>query len=82
MVTAVNKTMLRIRDGLNGEERTQTLPPRATPFDDVFAYFAAVVRGDVVPPVDDLSGLDNNVMVVRILDASRESARLGRAISL
>ncbi|NJM42269.1 MAG: Gfo/Idh/MocA family oxidoreductase [Anaerolineae bacterium] len=82
MVTAVNRTTLHIRDGLNGEERTQTLPPRATPYDDVFAYFAAVVRGDVVPPADDLSGLDNNVMVVRILDAARESARLGRAISL
>ena len=74
-VHAVDKTILRIRDGLNQAERAQTLPPRATPFDDVFAYFAVVVRGDVSPVADDLSGLKNNVTVVRILDAARESAR-------
>jgi predicted dehydrogenase len=82
VIHAVNQTTLRLREGLNSEERTQVLQPRAAPFNDVFAYFAAVVRGDVTPGTNDLSGLANNLMVMRILDAARESARLGRTVNL
>ncbi len=81
-VHAVNSTTLRIRDGLNSAERTQTLQPQATPHDDVFAYLAAVVRGDITPAAGDLSGLQNNLTVMRILDAARESARLGRTVTV
>lgn len=80
MVHAADRVTLRLRDSLNAAERAQTLAPRPAPFDDVFAFFSAVLRGAVTLSDDDLSGLKNNLMVMRILDAARESARLGRTV--
>lgn len=45
-----------------------------------WTYLRRVVRGQC--PVDPLSSLENNLTVVRILDAARESARTGRAVKL
>lgn len=47
---------------------------------DEWTYLRRVVRGQC--PVDPLSSLENNVIVARILDAARESARTGRAVHL
>lgn len=47
---------------------------------DEWTYLRRVVRGEC--PVDPLSSLENNVIVVRILDAAQESARTGRAVRL
>ena len=44
-------------------------------------YLAAVLSGKY-DPANDLSSLENNVMVVRILDAARRSAKEGRKIVL
>lgn len=51
-------------------------------YEDPFAYFAAVVRGQqkVVPL--DLSSLENNLIVVEILEAARKSAKKGKTIRL
>lgn len=62
-------------------ETALPVPGLARPDDDPFAYLAAAVRGRVVPP-HDRNGLDNAVVVARILDAARQSARTGRRISL
>lgn len=43
-----------------------------------WTYLRRVVRGECA--VDPLSSLENNVIVARILDAARESARTGRAV--
>lgn len=45
-----------------------------------WTYLRRVVRGECA--VDPLSSLENNVIVARILDAARESARTGRAVRL
>jgi predicted dehydrogenase len=45
-----------------------------------FFYLTAVVRGEITPSPDDLSALENNLTVVDILDAARESARTGKAV--
>jgi len=47
-----------------------------------FAHLAAVIRGDLALRPFDLSALENNVSVVRILDAARRSAALGQTVSL
>jgi predicted dehydrogenase len=52
------------------------------PFNDPFAYLGAVVRGEVKLTPNDLSSLENNVIVVEILEAAKRSAKEGRAISL
>lgn len=49
---------------------------------DPFAYLAAVVRGQVALLPGDLSSLANNLVVVAILDAARQSAAEGRTIYL
>ncbi len=62
--------------------QSETLPERADPHDDPFAYLAAVVQGRISPQPHDLSSLENNLVVMEILDAARESARSGRRIAL
>lgn len=69
---------LRIRTGA-GEASTE-LERREYPHDDPISYLAAVVRGELKISDTDLSSLANNVIVVRILDAARQSAATGRTI--
>ena len=47
---------------------------------DAIAYLTAVVRGRLTP--SGLSGLANNLVVVEILDAARESAKTGKRVVL
>lgn len=49
---------------------------------DPYAYFEAVIRGDVVVEPTDLSSLENNVTVMEILEAAKMSAKEGRTIPL
>ena len=73
----------RVRERQGGNAPTErTLSARPAPFDDPFSYFAAVVRGDVEVEPTDLSALENNVTVVRILDAARRSAQTSETIVL
>jgi len=51
-----------------------------TVFEDPFAYFTGVIRGEITMTDYDPYSLKNNVMVVSILDAARESARTGKTI--
>ncbi len=65
----------------SAEEFTESPPPSA-PFHNPFAYFAAVVHGQVKLKPTDLSSLENNMIVVEILDAAKRSAKEGRVITL
>jgi predicted dehydrogenase len=81
-VYAVDKGTLRLRTGPKQPEQSLTLEPGAAPFEDGFAYLAVVVRGQVAVRDTDLSALANNLIVMQILDAARESARTGRTVEL
>lgn len=84
-VYADNKYDLRLRmaKGYDGfEETRQKLPEREKSYDDPFSLFKAVIRKEIALPPYDLSSLENNVLVVEILDAARESAQKGKAIML
>ena len=80
-IYAMNPELVRQRDGA-ASPTERTMPPRPAPFDDPFSYFAAVVRGTVDVTPTDLSALENNVTVVRILDAARRSAQTGETVYL
>jgi predicted dehydrogenase len=80
-VLADNRTDMRVRLNEREEERHMEAEPRPAPYDDPFAYLAAVVRGEITPG-DDLSSLPVNMVVMEILDAARRSAREGRTIML
>jgi len=77
-----NRSELSIRTRDTGIDTTRNLDPLQSPYDNPFSYLAAVVRGEVTPEPHDLSSLGNNMTVVRILDAARESAKTGKRIPL
>ncbi len=71
---------LRIRLAEAQPETPVDLPELPADEHDSIAYLAAAARGRLKP--SGLSSLGNNVIVVEILDAARESARTGRTVTL
>jgi predicted dehydrogenase len=51
-------------------------------YEDPFKYFADVVKGKIKMEPYSLYAPDNNMMVVRILEAAKTSAATGKAESL
>jgi len=71
---------LRVKLAERQPEETRTTLPELPPDErDSISYLTAVARGK--PPAG-LNALDNNVIVVEILDAARESIRTGRTVTL
>jgi predicted dehydrogenase len=71
---------LRVRLPGESAEHRDTVPALSSPQDNSLDYLAAVLNHKL-DPHGDLTALDTNVVVVRILDAARESARTGKTIS-
>jgi predicted dehydrogenase len=76
---------LHALNGMTLQERTKdsydNIPLEAAqaPHNDNLTYLAAVLRGEIRPD-GDLSSLENNLIVVRILEAARESAKEGKRV--
>ena len=84
-VYADNGHDLRVRmaEGYDGyDEESERLDDRPAPYDNAFAFLAAVVRGEVTVAPTDLSALENNLTVMEILDAAVRSAKSGRTVRL
>jgi predicted dehydrogenase len=67
-----------------GDERMESklvLNPVQYPKNDPFAYLKAVVEGTIAPG-KDLSSLPNNMIVMEILEAAKQSAKTGKRIRL
>ena len=80
-IISVNNTAMRLRNSKSGGEHSILVTIKDTPvYDDPFSYFADVLRGKIQIPKKGLYSLENNVMVVRILDAARESAKTGKTV--
>ncbi|HTX38952.1 MAG TPA: Gfo/Idh/MocA family oxidoreductase [Bryobacteraceae bacterium] len=72
---------LRVKMAERQPEETQTtLPDLPAGEQDSISYLTSVVRGRIKP--EGLSSLENNMIVVEILDAARESIRTGRTVTL
>ena len=74
----------QVRFQLSEQEpvKTESLPERLPPYDDPFAFFAAVIKGAIQVSPYDLSSLENNLIVVEILQAAKKSAKKGKTIEL
>ncbi len=81
-IYALDRTNLRYCQSADGLEQNRELSLRTSPFDDPFSWLAAVIRKTVSVADNDLSSLTNNLVVVEILDAARESARTGQTVHL
>ncbi len=84
VVYADNRHDLRIRisEGYDGfSEESFALEERKPPYDDPFAFLAAVIREEMELPPYDLSSLENNMIVIEILDAAKKSAASGETVA-
>jgi hypothetical protein len=72
-----------LRTRLAHETTEQSSKAAPLPLDEStsLGYLVAVMRGQIAAK-GDLSALDTNVIVMQILDASRESARTGKTVRL
>jgi len=82
-VHALDGRRLRVRKEKESEERVQVLDDARAPVRDPFAYLASVVRGEVKQiSTNELSSLGNNLVVMKILEAAKRSARSGQTVEL
>jgi len=59
-----------------------SVPKLPAPYDNSFRYLKAAVHGEITVSPNDLSALENNITVMRILDAAIRSAKSGKAAKL
>jgi predicted dehydrogenase len=82
-VVAADEATLFIRlGGEDAPEDVVELKPLSDARRDPFAYFAGVIRGEITVERGGLYSLENNLTVVKILDAARESANSGQRVVL
>lgn len=81
-VISDNRSDIRYRLSENEAEKKEVLNERASPYDDPFALFAAIIRDEITLPAYDLSSLENNMIVMEILDAAIKSAQTGMRVYL
>jgi predicted dehydrogenase len=80
-IISVNKNTMRLRYGkMDAELITQVTANDIAVYEDPFAYFADVIKGKIKMKNSDLYSLDNNILVVGILSAARESAKTGKTV--
>ncbi len=78
---AADNSILRKRNRDSKGERTVKIDTAEVDvYTDPFIYLADVIRGKITVPRFGLYSLENNIMVVRILEAARESARTGKTV--
>jgi predicted dehydrogenase len=84
-IYADNRNDIRIRmaEGYDGFKEThRTLSERSTPYNDPFSFLAAVIRKEITLAPHDLSSLENNLVVMEILEAAKQSAKKGKSIKI
>jgi predicted dehydrogenase len=82
-IIAQNSTTMQLRRSQNEPAQAVQVTSNDIPvYQDPIAYFADVIRGKINVPKNGLYSLENNVMVVRILDAARQSAKTGKTVML
>lgn len=73
---------ISLRIGDNSSQSAVESEPLDAPYNDAFLYLKSVVRGDIAVNSNDLSSLDNNLVVMEILDAAIRSSNENRPIDL
>lgn len=73
-------TNMQLKEDEKKETQMLTASPLSGDRNDPFVYFVNVIRGKIKVNKYDPSSLETNEIVVRILDAARESAKTGKTI--
>lgn len=77
-----NSTDMRFRYKNDKSEQKERLKPLSNPYKDPFSLLVAVINNEIILQDHDLPALENNMLVVEILEAAKESARTGKWINL
>ncbi|MCW0483879.1 Gfo/Idh/MocA family protein [Gaoshiqia sediminis] len=80
--TSNNQDMSVRTQGMKGEEALIVTDGDVAVYEDPFVYFADVIQEKIKPEDFGLYSLKNNIQVVEILDAARESAKTGETVYL
>jgi predicted dehydrogenase len=82
-IITIDNVNMRLRNRSMTNEKSEVITSKdVNVYEDPFSYFADVINGKIKMRPFDLYALDNNVMVVKILEAARESAKKGKTILL
>lgn len=82
-IITVDKNLMRIRGkGMPAEITRQVSAADVAVYEDPFSYFSDVLNGKITVPAYSFYSLENNVQVVEILDAARQSAQTGKTVFL
>tara|TARA_R110002050_G_scaffold172142_2_gene304412 strand:- start:3349 stop:4458 length:1110 start_codon:yes stop_codon:yes gene_type:complete len=78
-----NSNDMRIRSAdMKSEQVQQITGADIDVYEDPFAYFFDVINGNIAVEPFGLYSLENNLRVVEILDAARQSAKKGKTVHL
>jgi len=75
-----NRSEMRYKLSEIEKEKKDKLKERPEPYNDPFAYFAAIIKNEISMSTYDLSSLENNMIVMKILEAAKESVKTGKVI--
>jgi predicted dehydrogenase len=82
-IFAENRTDMKIRGkDMSSVKQEKITSKDVAVYEDPFIYFADVIHQKITMPDYGLYSLKNNIEVVRILDAARESAKSGKTVIL
>ena len=82
-IITVDNSKMRIRNHVTKLEENISVTANDLPvYLDPFTYFNDVIKCKTIIPKNGLYSLENNVMVIRILEAAKLSAKEGRAVSV
>ena len=82
-VISANNTIMRKRNKKSkGEEQATITASEVGVYVDPFSYLSDVMTGKIKVPPYGLYSLENNIMVVKILEAARESAKTNKTVFL
>lgn len=74
-------TNMQIKENEKNETQTITASPLSNDRNDPFVYFVNVIRGNIKIDKYDLSSAETNDIVVKILDAAKQSSKTGKTIT-
>ncbi|MFC4210726.1 Gfo/Idh/MocA family protein [Pedobacter lithocola] len=78
-IQAINDQNLRLKENGKSDYKTYKAKTLAAPYANSLSYLAAVLRNEI-QPVNDLSSLENNLIVVKILEAAKISSKTGKKV--
>jgi predicted dehydrogenase len=82
-IITADKNTMHLRNKESNPEQSIWITGKDIPvYEDPFSYFADVIRRKIKVPENGLYSIENNLIVVKILDAAKESANTGKTVLL